>query len=278
MNILYWNINRAVTNEKTNWLDKAITSESPDIICIAEGPEGIDDCKDFVKYISDKNYYSYYTPTLYSEPVISDQYGWNKFGLKVFVKNGSSLKSKFAFGNQKVEGRIIYLRFEQGGENYSVFLIHGMSKVGDDLNQNDFVIELSHFIQAKTLDKGDDKIIIFGDFNIEPWDELLKKKRYIFSLFFKKQQEYYSNHLIKRKYINPAFDYIQNHKDKELIGTFYNKSYVSLFDFPLISDSVENFDFKIIPELFGQKILTTNNSKNILADGLDHLPVQLNIL
>ena len=278
MKIFYWNINKSLTDSKLDWIDKAVSQEKPDILCIAEGPEGIDSCNDLVDHIAKQDYYCYYSPTLYKEPVISSQYGWNKFGLKVFVKNGLSLKSRFAFGNQKTEGRIVYLRIKHKGEIYSMFLIHGMSKAGDDLNQNDFVVELSQFIMTKTIDKENDKIIILGDFNIEPWEELLRKKRYIFSLFYKKLKTYYSTKSIKRIYANPAFEYIQAHINQDLIGTFYNENYISLFDYPLLSNNIKHANFEIITQITGDEILIKNNSKHILVDGFDHLPITLKIL
>jgi endonuclease/exonuclease/phosphatase family metal-dependent hydrolase len=278
MKTLYWNINKSLTDSKLDWIDKAISEQEPDIFCIAEGPEGVNDCNNLVHHLTKKNYYSYYSPTLYSETVISNQYGWNKLGLKVFVKNGLLLKSRFAFGNQKTEGRIVYLRFEKNGEFYSMFLIHGMSKAGDDLNQNNFVIELSQFIMTKTINKENDKIIVLGDFNIEPWEELLRTKRYIYSLFYKKLQEYYSAKAIKRIYTNPAFEYIQTHNNQELVGTFYNDNYISLFDYPLLSNNITNTEFEIITQISGTDILVKKNSKNILVDGFDHLPITLKIL
>jgi len=278
MKIFYWNINKALTNSRTNWLEKAISEKDPDIFCIAEGPESIADCNDFVNQFTQDKYYSYYSPTLYSDDVISKQFGWNKLGLKVFVKEGVTLKSRFSFANQKIEGRIIYMRFEKEGVMYSLFFIHGMSKAGDDLNQNDFVIELSQFIMTKTINKEDDRIIVLGDFNIEPWEELLKKKRYIYSLFFEKMQNYYSDKPIKRIYSNPAFDYIQAHTNQDLIGTFYNESYISLFDFPLLTNNIKNAEFDIITQISGQDILIKKNSKDILVDGFDHLPITLKIL
>jgi exonuclease III len=277
MNIFYWNINRALTDKKLDWINKAITDKSPDIFCLAEGPESADDCISLVDFISQKGYYSYYNPTLYKEKVISNQYEWNRNGLKVFVKSKFILNSKFSFSNQQLEGRIIYLRFQIGTDKLSLFLIHGMSKAGDDIDQNDFIAELSRFIHSKTLKKEDDKVIILGDFNIEPWDDLLRKKKYIHSFFYKKLFDYQQNTIKKRIFSSPVFEYIQSHSNVDLIGTFYNSSYTSLLDFPLISGKLNDFDFQILTQLSGIKLLEKKNTKNLIVDGLDHLPISLKI-
>lgn len=276
MKILFWNIGRSITKEKFRWIEKAVHFNEPDVLCFAEGPESIKDCKSFVNQITALNYYCYYNPTLYSDKVISNQFGWNKFGLKVFLKNGSTTNPKFSFGDQKVEGRIIHLRFEKNGYHYSTFLIHGMSKQGDDIDQNDFIIELARFIQFKTLDPND-RIIILGDFNIEPWETLLRKGKYILSFFYKKLQDYHTGRVTKRIYSSPVFEYVQSHSDQKLVGTFYGKSHVSLFDFPLISDDFNGFDFDIITNISGQDLMTRTNKKNYLIDGFDHLPISLKL-
>lgn len=277
MQFFYWNINRSITDEKKKWLERITTSELPDILCIAEGPDSIVDCHETVLLITSKGYHTYYSPTFYSENVISNQYEWNRFGLKIFIKSSVRLKSRFAFGNQKLEGRIIYLRFELAGRNYSTFLIHGMSKAGDEISQHDFIIELSNFIRAKTINKENDGILILGDFNLEPWDDLLKNKKYLYSLFYDKLYKYHSTISSIRVYYNPILDFLQNHSDPNLIGTFYNKKHISVLDYPLVSKDVVKFKFNVLTEIENTPLMQNNNGKFLLVNNLDHLPITLKI-
>jgi len=277
MKFLYWNIKDALSDEKKAWIETAIASEQPDVLCIAEGPESINDCKTIVDFINSKGYKTYYSPTLYSSDLISNEYGWNKYGLKILLKTGLNIKTRFSFGHQKLEGRIVYLRFELAGKFYSTFLIHGMSKVGDEINQHDFICELSSFIRTKTIGKETDHVIILGDFNIEPWDDLLKKERYIYSFFYNKSFAYHSVKTNKRIYYNPVLEYLQNDIDISLIGTFYNNKYVSVLDFPLVSKEFTNYDFQILTRIGGKSLMSDTNGKYTLVDKFDHLPITLKI-
>lgn len=278
MKIFYWNIKNSLSDEKQSWIENAIDSEQPDVLCIAEGPESIDDCNKIVVDIIAKGYRTYYIPTFYSKDIIANQFGWNKFGLKVFVKNDTKLKTRFAFGNQKLEGRIIYLRFELDSKFYSTFLIHGMSKAGDEIKQSSFICELSSFIRTKTINRESDHIIILGDFNLEPWDDLLKNERYIYSSFFTKSFSYHSIKISKRIFYNPILEYIQKDIDSKLIGTFYNNKYISIFDYPLISKELTNYEFNVLTNIGGSELMMDKNGKHILVDELDHLPVTLKII
>jgi exonuclease III len=277
MKLFYWNIDRSITSLKNIWIEKVVDVEQPDILCIAEGPESIVSCNDFVDNICNKGYSVYYSPTFYKNSKILEQYGWNKLGLKVFVKLDVQLKSRFAFGNQRLEGRVIYLRYKENSQYYSIFLIHGMSKVGDDIDQNNFICELSSFIRTKILDKVDDHVIIMGDFNIEPWDELVKHIKYINSFFYPKLFNYHSPKLKSRVYYNPIFDYIQKHSDSSLIGTFYNDTYISIFDYVLLSKGFDNYEFNILTKIGVDSLLKEKKRNHILVDNLDHLPITLKI-
>lgn len=278
MKLFYWNINRTITDEKKKWLERITASELPDILCIAEGPESIVTCHETVRLITSKEYRTYYSPTYYSENVISNHYGWNRFGLKVFIKSSVTLKSKFVFGNQKLEGRIIYLRFELSGRHYSTFLIHGMSKAGDEISQHAFIIELSNFIRTKTIDKENDSIIILGDFNLEPWDDLLKNKKYLYSFFYDKLYKYYSSNSTFRVFNNPILGFLQNHPNPNLIGTFYNLKHIGVLDYPLVSNDVVNFEFNVLTEIDKTPLMRNNNGKDLLVDDLDHLPITLKVI
>ncbi len=285
MNIVFWNIGKSLPPGKGVWLDRLITDRSPDLLCIAEGPQSKLATEKMVTAITSKGYRCYYSPLLDKAYNISNPYGWNSFGLKVFVKEGIGLKTKFSFVNQKVAGRIIYLRFMKDGKGYSTFFIHGTSKVGSIIDQNSFIVELTNLIRAKTLDKQNDGVIIIGDFNLEPWDDLLRDEQYIESYFYSKLFDYYSKKvsnkrgkLSKRIYRSPIFNYIETNSNDTLIGTFYKGNYISILDFPLLSSDVDNYAVEVITGLGVHSILIKKNNKHVLADGLDHLPISIKIV
>jgi len=278
MKFLFWNINDNYINKKMPWINQIIDDENPDIFCVAEGPKSIKKCSEFISHIQNKGYNTYYSPTLYNTNIVCNQYGWNSFGLKVFIKTSISNINNFTFSEQQLDGRIIYLRFQVNGIFYSTFLIHGMSKVGDVINQNSFIIELSRYISTKTLQNNQDRIIIMGDFNIEPWEkELMQNARYINSFFYYKSFNFNSNKFLNRIYFNPVLEYIQKNSNLNLIGTFYNMQNIGILDFPLISKEVTNFDFKIITEIGGVSLIFLKKKKCILKHNFDHLPITLKI-
>ncbi len=277
MNIIYWNVNSGVPLEKTKWIDDLILEHSPDILCIAEGPESIEACTDFVTHINGKGHKSYYNPTLFDGDSIGGQFGWNRFGLKVFIKKGFKLLTKFAFGNQNSEGRIVYLRVADNSSFYSIFLIHGVSKSGDEIKQAQFMAILFQFIKAKSFDKKDERIIVLGDFNLEPWDDLLRSEKYIFSHFYRKSFLYHSHKKVDFISFNPVLEYLQQQDDAELVGTFYNEKFLSILDFPLLSENLSNFNFEILTEVNKARLLRVKKTRQTLVDGFDHLPIHLKI-
>lgn len=277
MNIVFWNIGKSLTDRKLEWVERLIACKIPDIYCIAEGPESIEATQNLMKRIELTGYRCYYSPVFYQEPVIDKRYDWNRCGLKVFVRNGVKLKTKFTFPNQKEDGRIVYLLFEQNGKNYSVFLIHGTSKSQTPMRQNAFIVELSNFIRAKMLNK-DGGVVILGDFNLEPWDNSLKDGKYIESYSSSKAFNYFSfKEPQKRIYNNPIVRYVEEHPNPDLIGTFYKGKHISLLDFALLSRDVDNFELEVVAEINGTSILVKSNKKHVLVDELDHLPVSLKI-
>lgn len=277
MDLFYWNIGRNINVEKTDWILKCIESLRPDILCIAEGPESVEKCSEFNKNIEKENYRVYYSPTWYTDKVIDRQYLWSRFGIKVFVKNGFRTPL-FDFSCQKFEGRIIYIRFECNASYYSMFIIHGTSKAGEEIEQHAFIIELSYFINGKLRNNPTDKVIIFGDFNLEPWDDLLGLRSYIKSCFFSKRYDFIQNSFNgARIYQSPIFEHIQSCSEKNLIGTFYNKHYTAILDYALFSKDINNHTLSVLTNVDGNNLFVERNNKIVLTSGFDHLPILLTL-
>lgn len=272
MKICYWNIGKFPTSARFNKIEQFIVDNDPDVFCLSEGILSIANCNTLETFVNTKGYDTYYLPTFYSGPIINQAYRFNKSGLKVFVKNSLSLS--FGFGDQQLEGRIIFIAYK----DYLLFLVHGMSMVGDDLSRSNFVVELSNFVKTKSLLLNKNKVIIMGDFNIEPWEsELLSNKKYIYSHFYLKKFNLHKNENTSRIYYNPVLEYIQMNSNKYIAGTFYNKTFISILDFALISREVLDYDFNIIDQIGGIDLVTKARVKYSLKYGFDHLPIKLEL-
>lgn len=270
MKFIFWNIGDSISADKEAWIKDLILEKSPEVLCLAEGTTSISNCNKLEKFINSLGYTTYYVPTFYDKPVISNHYGWNKLGLKLFIKDAIKLAS-FTFSDQQLEGRIIFLRIN----DCSIFFVHGMSKV-DDIPQNYFVVELSNFLKAKQLLFPDNKIMILGDFNIEPWEEdLLSHKKYIFSQFYLKRFNYFKDYRLNTVFYNPMLEHIQNNANKDLIGTFYNASHVSLLDYFLLTEYIKKYDIEIIDIIKGVSLFRRRRTKLLLNNDFDHLPIQI---
>lgn len=281
MQTFFWNLNKGITEEKQQWFDGIIEENSPSIFCLAEGPENFESCHRLVQYFEEKGYWSYYDPTFYFNKGLSDHLSWNRFGLKIFVKKGIQPIERFSIFSLKQEGRIVYLRTEVNKSYYSFFLIHGLSKSGGIQKQSEFVSDLKNFIETKMKEAENDPVVIIGDFNIEPWEEILRNDKGILSFFFEKSYNYHLSKSLKTIYFNPVFEYIQNNSNPDLIGTFYHKDYfVNILDFPLISSDLQSQDYEFVvhTEVNGYAFLKRSNyDKVYLADGFDHLPISLEL-
>jgi len=276
MDILFWNIGKTLSKDKTISLNEIIDEKDPDFVCIAEGSGSIDKCNDLINIFINKGYSCYYNPLFYKTPLISRQYGWNNLGLKVFVKMSLNFTFTFSFDCQKFDGRILYLPIDIKGKLYSIFFIHNKSQVGDPFDQRDFIIELSSFIKAKSRNSTLENVVILGDFNIEPWNELISRKDYINSFFHKKWYEYSlkRNSILKTKiYYNPFFDLLISNPNKDMVGTFFNKNFYSLIDFALFSSEIKNYSIEVITQILSKELLIKKGKKNLLVSNFDHLPI-----
>ncbi|MBL7845775.1 MAG: endonuclease/exonuclease/phosphatase family protein [Cyclobacteriaceae bacterium] len=274
MKICFWNIGQNLTAGKISQIDQLLNEISPDLFCIAEGPRSEADSATLIASVTNRAYRCYYGPHFHTNSTLGLDYGWNEFGLKVFIKNGSIGIPPFAYENQKLDGRIVHLK----QKDVHLFFVHGFSKSGDELKQHDFVSELAGFIRMKLMGNNSDQIVIIGDFNIEPWEGLLRKRKYIDSHFFKKAFEFHLDRAIDNRYYwNPILEYLQTNTNGDLIGSFYNKNFVSLLDFALCSKNITNPKIEIITRINGTDLIFRKRISSGVIEDFDHLPIMLDI-
>ncbi len=60
MKALFWNIGPSLNERKLELLSKALIKEKPDILCVAEGSPGTDDCKLLVEHLEKMGCHCYY--------------------------------------------------------------------------------------------------------------------------------------------------------------------------------------------------------------------------
>ena len=277
LKLLFWNIGPSPTFVQLAFVNSAITGIDADVVCISEGTPSMIACADLVTAIEGLGYLTYYHPNLSTAAVIGSQYNYNKLGLKLFYKNTLTGNKIFTFADQQAEGRILHFRFQFGAQHYSCFFIHNMSKGSDEISQQDFLFKLKLCIDSKRLLHKHDKFFIYGDFNLEPWDPLLRHKRTVKSYFYKKEHSFYNSSNAKNLYFNPFLEYIKAHGNDLMIGTFHDESYSSLLDFALFSEGMNNFDVEILDSINGAAMLRSVGTKIAIHNDFDHLPILITL-
>lgn len=290
MNIFYWNITSNLSPEKINWIENTLKHLSPDLLCIAEGSKSEDDCKKIDSICLKENY------VCYCNPIINRKYldgGYKGMGLKIYYKSTvrNSIKTKITLQNLKRQGRIVYMRIRHVGKYYSIFFIHGISKVATDREKQtkkrgEFMTDLHKLLQVKTSNKDNEKIIILGDFNAEPWERfLLCDDDAILSFFTKKSFEFHKK--IRKPnlngiYWNPIMNCIEADPNNMLIATYYNKpsNLYSILDLALFSKQIRQSEYNltIVSSINKTSLIKRSNSFYELEDGFDHLPLNLELL
>lgn len=280
--ILFWNIKDFPSERKKEQIQYLLTEKEPAIFCIAEGTNSIVQCNRIVQFIEEQGYKCFYNPLFYQNEQIHYSLDWNPKGLKVFIKKEIEV-DKFQFNFQQHDGRIVFIPFKtKTNEHYLVFLIHCYSKQKDDYDRITFFNRLNDFIKLKKQQYPKiKKTIIAGDFNTEPWENIVQRKKGIKSYFLEKRYHFYKERQTTGKVIfyNPFSEYIQKHPKPDLIGTFYNKNYISLIDFALFSSEIENTDYEIeiINKISNTDLLIPQNTKVLIENGFDHLPISIEL-
>lgn len=278
MKILFWNIGDDPTVTQLTFLTNSINHLDADVVCFAEGTPNESKCDDLVAAMNAIGYNSYYDPTFYNAMIPAGGYGYRKLGLKVFEKATTSLKTgAFTFADQVVYGRVVYYRFTFNNDFYSCFFIHNKSMAGDLISQNAFMTNLRLCVESKLVLHEDDKVFIVGDFNLDPWDPLLHHKDTFKSYFSNKRHTFYSAWGGRKKFFNPFYEYIQQHANTSLLGTFNTKTHNSLIDFALFAGGMTNYTIDILDSINGTNLLIQNNTKLTITHGFDHLPILITL-
>lgn len=286
MEIIFWNIGKLLNKDKLDLIDKAIELKKPDIFCIAEGSSSKENTTSINDLFYKHNYRCYYSPLFSDNEKLKLNYAYNRLGLKVYIKSSFSPVETFLFEKQREDGRIICVRTYVKYQPLSIIFIHNRSKsnnreVTDD--QRAFILQLRQMIDSIERSQKGDNIIILGDFNLEPWDNILRHKKYLGSSFLLKH-----NNINKRTsstlqfYFNPLLESIMYSKIENLAGTYYNDSHGwALYDYVLYNTANINIDYSVITEFeTGKEFLNYDTTINcsFLKKEIDHLPIYTKIL
>jgi len=286
--ILFWNLGETLTDEKEQLVKEAIDKISPDIFCISEGTSSKKNCITITNIFDNKGYNSYYTPLHPDKP-----YSYNDLGLKIFIKKEVVLKTKFEFELQREEGRIVILKTYINFRPTTIIFLHCKSLAGSDHSTKEQHI---YFVRLKDmLDLGgvirnqaseeimgeNERLIIIGDFNIQPYESVLNSKDYLQTTFLSKHNEIRNRKKNADVFFNPSVEYVINKNIPNLGGTFYsNKHGWAILDYLLYKTSDGSTGYDIITKFNdGSNLLNEelDREKDFLNYKIDHLPILVTI-
>lgn len=287
MKTIFWNIGDSSV-KKLELISETIISETPDIFCIAEGSHSKGSCQNLIDEFTKHKYSCYYSPLFSDKVELKLDYGYNAFGLKIFVKDATIPEIPFEFAMQRHEGRIIVLKAFKDYKLTTFIFLHNKSQVGDPTYKPvPLILSIKEMIKygkvtvdatSKEIMGDKERVIIIGDFNIEPWHQILNHKDYLSTAFF-------VNHNARNKrknnsekcYFNPIMELISKTNIENLGGTYYNDNNGwALFDFVLYDSNNGKVTYDILTKLNTGRILLDEDSslnKAFLKDELDHLPI-----
>ena len=298
MKIVFWNIGKDLSDKKLNLISESIVAETPDIFCIAEGTWTKVNCQKIINIFNTHEYNCYYSPLSYEKEELKLNYKFKRNGLKIFVRSGITLKEPFSFSQQRYDGRIVALKITIDFLKPTILIfIHNLAKAGNREVTDDqkcFIMELKTFVellqiakkevnltdipQEKEILQEKERIIIIGDFNLEPWDSPLRQEIFLDTSFITNH-----NKIRQRRnsasisYFNPIVELVFQTKIENLGGTYYNKTHGwALLDFVLYETNRANISYDIMTEFKGgSKLLNSDtNIKDIFLNyDLDHLPI-----
>lgn len=292
MKALFWNIGKKLTDKKKELISEALATELPDIFCIAEGTTSAEKCQTIVDLLGEHDYTCYYSPLFVRDPALKLDYDYKPQGLKIFYRKDKIVVTPFTFSYQREMGRIIVLKATESYKETTYIFLHNLSKSGNaevTYNQSDFISNLRGMISigkitsdTEKVDNMGERVVIMGDFNLEPWDSILKLKRFLTTSFFQMHNAIHQRKRDDEKYFfNPSVELILNSDVANLGGTFYSDtSGWALYDFVLFDTKDVKATYKILTEFKdGHKLLNYDNTivNSFLNHELDHLPIVVEI-
>jgi hypothetical protein len=256
------------------------------------------DCQRIIDVFIRNAYTCYYSPLAYLTTELNLNYKFNPNGLKIFIRKHEIAKEHFSFSHQRNDGRMVVLKTDiDFYKPTTLIFLHNKSKSGNlevTDNQRVFISELKMLINLLKMNRipptsqatmmenyfapMEERFIIIGDFNLEPWDTTLRQDIYLNTHFFSKHNEI-RQRMEKEEgtYFNPIVELILKSDIQNLGGTYYSDSRGwALFDFVLYDTKNVNISYNIITEFTGgSKLLDhdTKITKSFINNELDHLPI-----
>ncbi len=279
---IFWNIGKELTDVKVQLLNVAISTISPDIFCIAEGSYSRDDCQKLVDTFSAKGYETFYSPLFPKPEEIKTSYVIRRYGLKIFVKDKAIIKNPFVYTDLREHGRIMLLRVFFKFRQITFIFLHNSSKQGetdDTLDQQDNIKAIYEMIKVGKTVEEKERIIIIGDFNLDPWARLLKHETHLNTSFFQNKNSILQR-FDEKCFYNPIVDLLSKSTIVNLCGTHYGSKGWGVFDFMLYDTRDFQLAFDILTKFQdGTELLNVdaNLKSGFLNHGLDHLPIMTTI-
>jgi exonuclease III len=284
MKIVFWNIGPGFNNKKKDMILQIINSYKPDVFCVAEGSISIKEAEEIEDTFTDtKVYKCYYSPLFYKNTAFNLTYGWKKNGLKLFYRHNFVPRENFTSFHQRRDGRIVTLDSIINNKKTSLLFLHNFSKSGNREvtdKQKRFIGSLADMINLGKINQDSEQTLIIGDFNLEPWDNIMRDKEYLDTTFIEKQKNLNQRDTNYNTFHNPLLDYISYSNNTNLLGTYYsNTSGWALFDYVLFNTQSTYITQKIITSLKGTSLLNNDQSlkKDFLKEEIDHLPILIQI-
>jgi exonuclease III len=202
-----------------------------------------------------------------------------RYRLKIFHKDSVTLESEFKFTALRENGRIIVLKVYHKFKLLTFIFLHNKSKEGeteDTLDQTDNIKGIYELLNIGRAVKEKERVIIMGDFNLNPWDRLLHHKTHLSTSFYKNKNSILQR-FPEKCFYNPIIDLLTKSRTINLAGTHISTSNKwGVFDYVLYDTKDLELSFDIITEFKdGSKLLNTSEEikKDFFNYDLDHLPI-----
>lgn len=286
MNVLFWNVGKeALTADQEAHVKAVISEHGPAIICLAEGTRSIAACEKLEKLVTGLSYECYYSPRKSRDPSLNLNYSFVSNGLKIFFNASCVLREKFSFAHQRVEGRAVLLKTSFNSQLLSFLFLHNYSKRGgreSSYAQSDFLSSIASMLKRSGIIASDEQPVLLGDFNLEPWDVLMRHESYLGTTFLSKHAAYESRKSSSGiSYYNPAIEAVIKSRIHNLGGTFYTKANGwALLDYVLYDKDKVDLRYRILTKTYQGNLLDNSHRiyKAFIQDGFDHLPILVTIL
>jgi exonuclease III len=286
MNVVFWNIDKLTAQALATYAQLLVDEHAPAIICLAEGYPSHDNLHDLIACFAGLGYSCYYSPVAYLSDA-SLPPSWHPSGLKVFVRHNQSLAAAFDFTRIRRKGRLVVVKpqLPAPASPTAIVFVHGKAKSGGKAwtaAQANFLKDLKILLEESGQIKPGERVVLIGDFNLEPWDELMRHEEYFLTCFTPKQRQVAQQHPKALPVLyNPVLEAIWNSSEPNLVGTYYsNKAGWALFDYVLYDVKETGINYEIVTSLHDDpdpvKLLETATLgvyRNFFAAGIDHLPI-----